>query len=96
MEYKLKSGKIVTDEMLEKDAEMFERGEWPEGDWIPVVMGRPPLSSTEESITVTFRMPRSRALACAAIAARHGMTRSQFIREAIDRAIDKEILHQAE
>lgn len=83
---KTKSGKPVTDEMLDGWAEAFERGEWPKGR--TVVLGRPSLAP-EEVKPVTFKLPVSIIAEIDAKAAGCGETRSEFIRSIINKEFSK-------
>jgi hypothetical protein len=80
------NGAIVTDEMLDKLAEEYESGEWPERKEGKVTLGRPRISS-EELVNVTFRMPRSRVAAIERLADASGESRSEFLRDIIDKAL---------
>ena len=71
----------VTDEQLERWAQQFESGEWPEGVTVPV--GRPRLAD-EDVLPVTFKLPVSKIIALDAKAFERGGTRSQVLREAVD------------
>ena len=61
MEYKTKSGYVLTNEMLEKLGDAISRGEYPGkiGKIIVAPVGRPPLYPDEELVTVAFKIPRS-------------------------------------
>ncbi|MDR3070370.1 MAG: ribbon-helix-helix domain-containing protein [Propionibacteriaceae bacterium] len=76
-----KSGKPVTDAVLDEWAESFERGEWPEGK--TVVIGRPSLADEEVKV-VTFRLPVSKIVELDRKAAQQGISRSQGLREAVE------------
>lgn len=78
MEYRLKSGVVVTDEDIEKIAEAVAKGELP-GKWSgDVVVGRPRLSN-EPLVTVPVKFPES---VVAQIDAKTN-NRSDFIRKAV-------------
>lgn len=80
-EYKLKSGKTLTDEEIEAMAEAFERGDYP-GSWSGEVrVGRPRLSP-EPLDVISFKAPHSAALAIKQAAEREGTSRSAFLRQA--------------
>jgi hypothetical protein len=85
MTVKTSGGAEITDEMFEAMAAEYETGDW-SGHLTEVVMGRPRISS-EELVNVTFRVPKSRGAAIARIAKEKGETRSEFLRNAVDRAI---------
>jgi hypothetical protein len=80
------NGAVVTDAMLDKLAEEYESGEWPERKEGKITLGRPRISS-EESVNVTFRMPRSRVAAIEKLADASGESRSEFLRNAVDKAL---------
>lgn len=87
-EYRIKGGHILTDEDFERMAEEAERGEYPgaPGVWVVRPQGRPHLSD-EELVTIAFKVPRSQRDALDRKAASRKETRSQFMREALDRAL---------
>jgi hypothetical protein len=70
MDIVTKGGKPVTAETLDRWAEAFERGEWPEGKTIPV--GRPRLSTQPHS---TRRLRSAIPLAAGVARARRWMCR---------------------
>lgn len=84
MEFETESGAVVTDEMLDKMAEEYENGTWSGHE--DVATGRPKLYD-EDMATVSFRLPCSRIRAVDAVAKRRGMRKSDFFREAIDKAL---------
>jgi len=61
MEYKTKSGFIITDAMLEELGNAWEKGEYPgkAGKIIVAPVGRPQLYPSDELVTVAFKIPRS-------------------------------------
>jgi len=81
MDMKTKDGRPVTDEMLDKWADDFEKGKWPDGK--TVILGRPRLA-TEEVQSITVKLPRSKVLALEKKASQKGCNRSEALREAID------------
>ena len=87
-EYRIKGGHTLTDEDFERMAEEAERGEYPgtPGTWVVRPQGRPPLSD-EELVTIAFKVPRSQRDALDRKAASRKETRSQFMRNALDRAL---------
>lgn len=76
-----KTGAPVTEDMIEKWAEAFERGDWPEGRTI--LVGRPRLAA-EEVRQVTFRLPVSTIAQLDERASKVGETRSDILRAAVD------------
>jgi len=70
---------------LRSDAKSYESGNWPEGKTI--IIGRPPLYDGDELENVTFRMRKSRLRAVDRAAKEAGKSRSEFLREAIDKAL---------
>ena len=78
MEYKLKSGAVVTDADIEALVSRIEQGDLP-GEWTgDVVVGRPRLSN-EELITVPVKFPAS----VVAQIDKRSSNRSDFIRKAV-------------
>lgn len=87
-EYRIKGGYTLTDEDFERMAKEAERGEYPgtPGTWVVRPQGRPPLAD-EELVTVAFKVPRSQRDALDRKAASRNETRSQFMRDALDKAL---------
>ena len=85
--YKTKSGATLTDDEIERLGEAAEQGEHPgtPGEFI-VSPGRPRLSD-EDLVTIAFKVPRSHRDALDRRAEAQGETRSQFMREALERAL---------
>ena len=78
MEYKLKSGAVVTDEDIREMSEAIERGDLP-GEWTgEVVVGRPRISN-ERLITVPVKFPESVVAQIDKVSS----NRSDFIRKAV-------------
>lgn len=88
MEYRTKSGFVLTEEMIAELAERAERGEYPgqSGKAIVAPQGRPPLCD-EELVTVAFKVPRSYRDRMDEKAASLHETRSQFMRRALEIAL---------
>ena len=84
MEYKAEDGNILTDAMLEEMAKEYEEGTW--SGHGKISKGRPRIYD-EDMETVSFRIPKSRVAAIAKIAKRKGESKSDFIRDAIDKAL---------
>lgn len=82
MGIKTKSGIELSNEDLENIAEMFERGEWPEGE-SGVVVGRP-LKLGEELRSVTFRVPVRKVDEIDKRASELNMSRSDYLRRLVD------------
>jgi hypothetical protein len=74
----------MSDKMLDELADAFERGEWPGSR--TVLLGRPRLAE-EEVKPVTFRLPVSHIQAIDAAAKKAGESRSEFLREAVEKAL---------
>lgn len=85
MEYELKNGSVVDDDMLEEMAAEWEGGEW-EGHLENVVVGLP-RQDADDLATVSFRLPRSRVAAVEAATKSHGISKSEFYRRAVDREL---------
>ena len=88
MEYKTKSGFVLTEDMIEELAAQAERGEYPgePGRVVVAPPGRPRLSE-EELVTVAFKVPRSYRDRLDERAASRHETRSQFLRHALEVAL---------
>ena len=78
-------GTELTEEMMDHLAEKWESDTW-EGRLTQVIVGRPRIMG-EELVNVTFRIPKSRLSIIEAIAKSKGETRSEYLREAIDKAL---------
>lgn len=78
-----KNGAVVADEQMEAMAAMFERGEWPEGR-SRVVRGRPLLFG-EELKAISFKVSARKVSALDGKAAAAGMSRSDYLRELVDK-----------
>lgn len=77
------NGTAFTDEQLEEMAQMFERGEWPEGVTC-IVRGRP-LKFGEELASVTFKLPQRKLIEVDGRAKKEGISRSDYLRRLVDR-----------
>lgn len=84
MTYIADNGQELTDEMLNAMAEEYENGTW-EGVG-KASRGRPRLYD-EDMETVSLRLPKSRVAAINAVSKRRGVSKSDFIRSAIDKAL---------
>jgi hypothetical protein len=88
MAYKKKNGSIVTDEWMDTVADAAEKGELPGSvTHTEVHLGRPRMYGDEELKTISFRLPASRIPAIEAAARQKGESRSDFIRDAVDKAL---------
>lgn len=85
MRYELDNGEILTDADLEGEAAEYEAGVW-KGGLTHLRIGRPHICD-EELGTVTFRAPLSKIAAMELKAQEKGVSKSQFMREALDRAV---------
>ena len=79
------SGAEIADETLEEMAEAWEDDTW-EGRLTAITAGRPRIFD-EELVNVTFRIQKSRLETIETIAKRKGETRSEYLREAVTRAL---------
>lgn len=88
MEYRLKSGAVLTDEDIEQLSEAAARGEYPgqPGEWIIRPQGRPKLAE-EDLVTIAFKVPRSQRAAVDDLASARGKTRSQLMRDLVAAAL---------
>ena len=79
-----KNGNVLTDEMLEEMAEACERGEYPGEPTGEILVGRP-LKFGEEMELITFKMPASKVVQVNARAAELDISRSDYLRQLVDR-----------
>ncbi|MBE6476385.1 MAG: CopG family transcriptional regulator [Actinomyces succiniciruminis] len=86
--YTTKSGRTLTEGDIEALARAAERGDFPgePGAFVVGPPGRPRLSE-EELVTVAFKVPRSRREALDRRAQSRGETRSQLLREILEREL---------
>ena len=91
MEYRTKSGHVLTEDMIEELAEAAERGDYPgtAGKVLIAPPGRPRISS-EDLVTIAFKVPRSYRDRLDGKAAANHQTRSQFMRDALELALNEE------
>jgi hypothetical protein len=84
MTYYAPNGTEITEEMIDRWCEAYERGEFPEGEHSigPVVMGRPPLS-TDKTETLTIKLPAGMKAAFKRKAEEQGTTASAYARSII-------------
>ena len=78
MEYRLKSGRVITDEEIELLSRQIEQGELPGGWTGEVTRGRPRISQ-ERLVTVPVRFPESVVAQIDKVSG----NRSDFIRKAV-------------
>ena len=88
MEYKLKDGSVITDEMVEELGEAIERDGLPgkPGKFLVGPPGRPRISS-EDLVTVAFKVPSSKRDQRDRAAKARGQRRSEFLRDALEAAL---------
>jgi len=88
MGYKKKDGSIISDEWMDATAAAAERGVLP-GVVVATQAGagRPKLYKDDELTTISFRLPQSRVRAIDSAIKQQGESRSQFLREAVDKAL---------
>jgi hypothetical protein len=85
VDYIAENGKKLTDSDFDRMAQEYEEGTWAE-PLGKVVMGRPRLSD-EDAKVISFKLPVSRIDAIDKLAKRSGETRSEFLRDLVDRAL---------
>lgn len=88
MQYVTREGGVLTDRDIEEIAERLERGELP-GKWGRIVVGRPRISS-EQLKLIGVKVPESAVRAFDEKAARNGQTRSQRLRQLIERDLNED------
>ena len=84
MEYIAENGKALTDEVRDSRAAEYEGGTWSGNG--EVSRGRRRMYE-EEMETVSCRSPKSRVDAIEAVAKKRGESKSDFFRDAVDRAL---------
>lgn len=89
MEYTLKDGTILNDKDIAQLGEACERGEYPgtPGSWVVRPAGIPRLSKTEESVTVSVKIPVSMRQEIERRAKENQETMSEFLRDTLERAL---------
>lgn len=82
--YTAADGREVTEEMIDRWCEAYERGEFPEGERTVggVVRGRPPLSN-EGSAVISIKVPAGMKVAVERKARSQGMSTSAYARDAL-------------
>ena len=83
MEYREHKGTMLSDELLDKLAEEYEKGEWV-GHTGEVRLGRPRLSE-EKLVTITLKISPASLAIVDKRAKEQGGSRSDYLRAAIDR-----------
>jgi hypothetical protein len=88
MEYKTKSGYVLTDDMLEALGDAMSKGEYPgnAGKVIVAPVGRPPLYQDDELVTVAFKIPRSFRDKLDNEAKKRSESRSELLRKVLSKA----------
>jgi hypothetical protein len=88
MGYEKKDGTAITDDWMDAIAEAAEN------DQLPGIVlstethaGRPRMYGDDELRTISFRLPLSRISAIERAAERKGESRSEFLRDAVDKAL---------
>ena len=84
MGYTAANGQEITEEMIGRWCEAYDRGEFPEGERTVgnVVMGRPPLS-TDKTVTIALKVPAGMKEALARKAEQKGTTMSAYVRSVL-------------
>lgn len=88
MQYVTREGGVLTDRDIEEIAERLERGDLP-GKWGRILVGRPRISS-EQLKLIGVKVPESAVRAFDEKAARNGQTRSQRLRQLIERDLNED------
>ena len=83
-DYIAANGQKLTNEMIDRWCDSYERGEFPEGEHTvgKVVYGRPPLSK-EATVTLSVKVPVGMKEAVRKMAEAEGITPSEFTRAAL-------------
>lgn len=79
------NGQEITEEMIDRWCEAYDKGEFPEGEYTlgPIVYGRPPLSS-EGTAVLSVKVPIGMKRAIEREARNEGITASAFARKALE------------
>lgn len=85
MKYEFDDGEVLTDEDIERECAEYEAGAW-EGGLTNYRIGRPRYSD-EDLGTVIFKAPLSRIAAMERKASELGVSKSQFMRDAMEKAM---------
>lgn len=82
--YTAADGRTITDEMIDRWCEAYDKGEFPEGERTvgEVVHGRPPLSS-EGTVVLSVKVPIGMKVALDRRAKSQGVSTSSLARDAI-------------
>jgi hypothetical protein len=93
MGYKKKDGTVITDEWMDALAEAAEKDRLP-GAVLSTEThaGRPRMYGDDELKTISFRLPLSRISAIERAAKHKGKSRSDFLRDAVDKALTGDVL----
>ena len=88
MDYRKKDGTVVSEDWMDAVSEQAENGDLP-GVVVATQthVGRPRLYGDDELVSLSLRIPKSRMAAIERAARSSGESRSEFIRNAIDRAL---------
>lgn len=73
----------VTGEQLDAWADEYENADWSQMRFGEVIKGRPKISD-EPLDSITVRIPHSRIVAMSRVQKERGITKSEFVRDAID------------
>jgi hypothetical protein len=76
----------MSEKQLDTLAEEYENDTWDSSHLGKVIVGRPSISN-EEVRPVTFKLPVSRISAMDTISRQRGETRSEFLRDAVEKAL---------
>ena len=84
MSYVAIDGRQISEDMITRWCEAYDKGEFPEGEHSlgKAVMGRPPLSS-EQTVTLAIKVPVGMKVALAKKAEKQGVTLSAYARSVL-------------
>lgn len=88
MEHTTQGGDVLAGRDIEEAAEHLERGE-PSGKWGRILVGRPRISA-EQLKLVGVKVPESKVRAFDERTSRNGQTRSQRLRQLIERNLGED------
>ena len=87
--YKASNGQEITEGMIDRWCESYEKGEFPDGENTvgSVVYGRPPLSEGEATVTLSVKVPAGLKEAIEQNAKAKGISPSAYVRSVLTESL---------
>lgn len=87
--YKASNGREITEDMIDRWCESYEKGEFPKGERTvgSVVHGRPPLSEGEATVTLSVKVPVGLKEAIEQNAKAKGVSPSAYVRSVLTESL---------